>query len=333
MADRADRLGLQGEGSLREGAGAGAGQLEVDRLLEVRPLAGPEDIGMAGEDLLDQGAARAGHADDQDGGGPRIPCRPHARLEALAEQVRQTLELLQRGHLVVAEGRPLQPVRLGELLEGPIDIAGVAKRLRQGEAQLDAALGGKAGGAGRELLHLGQDRVALGETAQGGEVLVEARRAGLQLDGLLERGDRLLPATQLGKQVAPVAVRLGELRRPLDGAVVAGEGLFGPHQLLQLLAAIVEGERIVGVQGQQGLEGGQGLVMTPKPREHDAAVVETGDMAGFERKHRVVAAQRLGPAALIHGGDRPGEGRRRVVHLRLRLHHVNILRRRRRLTA
>ncbi len=51
--------------------------------------------------------------------------------------------------------------------------------------------------------------------------------------------------------------------------------------------------------------------MTPQPVEHDAAVVQAGNMGGDLGQHRVVAGQRPGQLARLHhrhGLREPGGG-------------------------
>ncbi len=75
-------------------------------------------------------------------------------------------------------------------------------------------------------------------------MLVELGPGRIERDRALQRLDRLFGAAELGQQMAAVPVSLGEIRRGDDGCVVAGEGVLATHQLLQRLAAVVEGEWI-----------------------------------------------------------------------------------------
>ncbi len=106
---------------------------------------------------------------------------------------------------------------------------------------------------------------------------------------------------------------LREIRGPGDGRVIAGERLFGTHQLLERLAAVVQGERIVGIERQRRLVVLQRLGVAAQAVQDDAAVVQARDIPRGQPQHLVIAGERLGQAARLHRSRRLPELRGGLV--------------------
>ncbi len=286
----------------------------LDQLLQIRRLAGGVDLGMGGQDLLDQGAARARHADDQHGRGIRIPLALHAVQEGAVEGVGDLVQFAQDGGFVVMEGPALQGVGEPELLERAGMIAGVGEGLAEREAEFDLPLDRERPRLGKAL-HRGDMGIAGLESAGAGEVVIKAWLIRRELDRTLELGDRLILAAELVQQDAPVAVRSCQGGRGGDGRVETGQGFVGPKQSLQGQAPAVHSVRIVGLERQHGVEAGQGRLIAAEALQADAPVEEGRDVAGLVGQHRVVGAGRLGQVASVHQDDGPAENRRDVVGL------------------
>ncbi len=152
------------------------------------------------------------------------------------------------------------------------------------------------------------------------QVLVEPRLVGLELDRSSQSLDRLLRTAELAQQMAAVGMGLRKAGGLPDGGVVAGQGLCGPHQLLQLLTAIVKRDRVRWIDGERRIDAGQGLRVPPQARKHDAAIVEAGDVARILLKDTVVPGQRLVPAAGPHRGGGAVEHGRGEGQVRVGLH-------------
>ncbi len=169
-------------------------------------------------------------------------------------------------------------------------------------------------------MHLLQERIVGREAVQRRQVQVEPRLAGLQCDRPAQRRDGLAGAAELAQQVTAIGMGLGKSGCVPDGGVVAGQGLVRPHQLLQLLAAVVQGDRIGGIGQERLVDAREGLGVAAQARQHDAAVVEAGDMARVKPQDGVVTRQRLLPATAPHRRGGAIEGCGGIGQVRIRRH-------------
>ncbi len=158
-----------------------------------------------------------------------------------------------------------------------------------------------------------EDRIAGDEAAKRRQVLIEPRIRGLELDGAFERRHRLVRASDLAEQMTAVAMGLREIRGPVDGRVIAGERLLGTHQLLERLAPVVQGQRIVGIYRERRLVALQGFGVAAQAAQDDAAIAQARDVSGGQPQHLVIAGERLGQAARLHHRRRLPESRGGLV--------------------
>ena len=246
---RQDRLGQVGQ-ALWIGlgrVGPGAETAAADRLgdaLDVGQLAGPEDRGMAGQDLLDQGGARARHPDDED---RQDAARP--RRGAAGEKIAAT-GLQDPAQVVAAVGR-VRPGSLGavtrqEVPEGAVRLVQVVIDLAGRELEEAARLAAQAGLAAQGLQR-GDQRVAGRDAQRLRQVEVGFRVARVERDGAAIGGlglaDPALGAQDVGQVVVEDrAVRLqpqGPADHLLGGVEVAAADLHRAQQVPGLGVAVV----------------------------------------------------------------------------------------------
>ena len=230
---QAPHVGLgQGRHAVHErAAGPGTGGL-VDALVQVLEFASTVHTRMAAQDLLEQGGARAGHADDEDRCAPRrLRTAPRAPgLEEIGiEHRQQAVQQCVGGLLVHRHLRMLQPVAFFVCGEGPVVLADVFKRLAQREAQPDAQVRAELFAADVQGFHHGQLRIGRRVGLERTEVVVRLDELRTHRDGGLETRPGQRQLALLHVDSPRIALGLCMPRVEFDGAQVGLERLvLGP---------------------------------------------------------------------------------------------------------
>ena len=130
----------QAFGKMQGPAGLQAG----GELAHVGKLAGAMDRGMAGQNLLHQGRARAREAEDEDRQLRRGALAAFLRDELSGDEMAHALESAPSRPLVIGDLAPAQPVRLQQIGEGLVMAAGPLIGMGEGEEQQAPAIGGRS---------------------------------------------------------------------------------------------------------------------------------------------------------------------------------------------
>ena len=180
-----------------------------------RQLAGAVNHGVAGQDLLDQGAAGARHAQNEDRRGRGIAHVGQAPEELGIEHAGDLVVERSAGRLVVDDFFSLQRVSLEPLLEGTIVLADVLEGFAQGEMQAKRLAGGQTLAVGGQPLERGEIGVAGLKSFQG-------RAIAMRLDEVGIEGQRLIEARQ--GSIEPALVRQHFAQLMMRARVVGIEG-------------------------------------------------------------------------------------------------------------
>ena len=169
-------------------------------------LAARTDVGVSGNDLLDQGRPGSRHADDQHRAGIRHPQTGRARHKvwSLLDQLRHfPVKLFRRER----RARPTNRVRCIEVAHGPFVITEFVSSLAEGEMDTNAWLVVEAGGAERCLHLCHEPYIGWNDAAAAEEVVIAARQERCESDRQGETGTGLLEMTGLGKKITEQVVR------------------------------------------------------------------------------------------------------------------------------
>ena len=114
--------------------------------IEILQLAGGLDLGMAGQNLLDERAAGTGHAEHEDRNRRGIAHRGKAIEQRGVECLGNERDrFLQPGRFVELHFAPLQRIAPQPMLEGARIVANVFERLAQGKVDVDSVAGRQPG--------------------------------------------------------------------------------------------------------------------------------------------------------------------------------------------
>ena len=283
---RLDVLPLEGRDRRRERSVPGAEQALCE-VGDTNELARAVHLGVRGEDLLDQGGARAGHPHDEDGPGGRVPPSPHPVEPRFAEP---GLDVLHQALLPPGIERNVSPEDLvppPEVLEREVVLAEIVVHLAEGEVHVAALRAGgrvrvKAPRRRRRLL----DLRAIRRTETPGLRVVEPDvgmvRAPVDDPAVAARRRLELARVDVGQ--AELGQRVRVIRGQGERPFVLVDGFAGAPGVEQRAA---ETDPEIGVLGKPLDEspelGDRGLRLARSAER--AAEVEAGvDMARIERE-------------------------------------------------
>ena len=118
------------------------------------------DLGMAGQNLLDERAAGAGHAEHEDRSGRGIARPGEAVEQSGVEQLGDEPESALIGRFVVIDFAAFQGIALEQMLEGARIVADVFQRLAEREVDVRHLLGGQTAGVGGKRFQRGEIGIA-----------------------------------------------------------------------------------------------------------------------------------------------------------------------------